>query len=393
MKFAIINTDYPGFLAWHYNRRPELTHESYEAQMRARQESLFGVADFYSRNLSLLGHEALDFYANNELMQRAWAGERGTSGELPPGSAQRLQRISGGVKRAAFQPPLGHLKRLLAPLLPYQGSLEPWLCEVLEAQVRFYKPDVLLNQAMESVRGRILQRLKSHAGLVVGQIASPLPKGEDFTTYDLILSSLPNLVDHFRTLGVAAELHRFGFEPRVLDVVQEPERKIPVSFVGGLSRHHLTRGRLLEAVAGSSDIKVWGYGAEDLPADSMVKSRYQGVAWGEAMYGILSESKLTLNQHIDLAGNFANNMRMFEATGAGALLITDWKVNLEEMFEPGKEVLAYRNPQECVELIQYYLRHDDERAALARAGQERTLREHTYQRRMEELTDIVERYL
>ena len=31
-------------------------------------------------------------------------------------------------------------------------------------------------------------------------------------------------------------------------------------------------------------------------------------------------------------------MRLFEATGAGTLLITDWKVNLHNVFELGKEV-------------------------------------------------------
>jgi spore maturation protein CgeB len=82
-------------------------------------------------------------------------------------------------------------------------------------------------------------------------------------------------------------------------------------------------------------------------------------------------------------------MRLYEATGVGTLLITDWKENLHELFEPGKEVIAYRTPEECGELIQYYLEHEVEREAIARAGQERTLREHTYYQRMQELVDII----
>jgi len=68
-------------------------------------------------------------------------------------------------------------------------------------------------------------------------------------------------------------------------------------------------------------------------------------------------------------------------------------VNLHEIFEPGKEVIAYRTPEECAELIQYYLEHEAERGAIARAGQERTLREHTYYQRMQELVEIVRKYL
>ena len=78
---------------------------------------------------------------------------------------------------------------------------------------------------------------------------------------------------------------------------------------------------------------------------------------------------------------------------SAACSITDWKKNLHEMFEPGKEVVAYRTPEECVEMVKYYLDHDDERQAIARAGQQRTLRDHTFHQRMQELVDIVQRYL
>ena len=120
---------------------------------------------------------------------------------------------------------------------------------------------------------------------------------------------------------------------------------------------------------------------------------YRGKAWGLEMYRILRSSKMTLNHHIDVAQHYANNMRLFEATGVGTLLITDWKENLHEMFEPGKEVVAYRSPDECVELIQYFLEHGDERESIAYAGQRRTLAEHTYHHRMLEFIDIVRKHL
>jgi spore maturation protein CgeB len=66
---------------------------------------------------------------------------------------------------------------------------------------------------------------------------------------------------------------------------------------------------------------------------------------------------------------------------------------LGELFEIGKEVLAYSSAEEAAELIHYYLAHPDEAQAIARAGQARTLGEHTYWHRMEELVPILERYL
>jgi spore maturation protein CgeB len=110
------------------------------------------------------------------------------------------------------------------------------------------------------------------------------------------------------------------------------------------------------------------------------------------MFQVLKNSLLTLNHHGNIPP-FANNMRLFEATGVGTLLITDWKENLHEMFEPGKEVVAYRSAEECAELIRYYLEHEGERSAIAHAGQQRTLREHTYYQRVQELVDIIEGHL
>jgi len=54
MRILVLNADYPRFLAWFYRRQPGLENTSYAAQMAARNASLFGVADFYSRNFTAL---------------------------------------------------------------------------------------------------------------------------------------------------------------------------------------------------------------------------------------------------------------------------------------------------------------------------------------------------
>ena len=60
------------------------------------------------------------------------------------------------------------------------------------------------------------------------------------------------------------------------------------------------------------------------------------------------------------------------------------------MFAPGTEAVAYETSQELVDQVRYYLEHEDERAEIAAAGQARTLRDHTYGRRMKELAALLE---
>lgn len=139
-------------------------------------------------------------------------------------------------------------------------------------------------------------------------------------------------------------------------------------------------------------LKIWAPTLRQLPAGSVLHSHYAGQAWGAEMYQILQSSNVTLNHHGNVAP-YANNMRLFEATGVGAFLLTDWKSNLSDMFDIGKELVAYRTVEECAELIRYYLAHDEEREAIARAGQTRTLRDHTYAHRMQELMGIIEKHV
>ena len=66
------------------------------------------------------------------------------------------------------------------------------------------------------------------------------------------------------------------------------------------------------------------------------------------MYQVLRRSRITLNSHIDMAGNEAGNMRLFEATGAGTFLLTDFKDNLDTLFAPDCEVAAWRSIDDCL---------------------------------------------
>lgn len=393
MNFLVLNTDYPDFLRWLYAWHPGLERRPYEEQMQARVESLFGVADFYSSNLRKLGHEAYDIHANNEFMQKAWAREHDVQIEEPAPFEQRMRTVLQHARRVAAHTPLRYLRLLFRPILGFLDDQQDWFYKILAAQIKYYKPDVILNQAMDGIYSRFLKEMKPYVRLLMGQIASPLPKDEDWSVYDLVISSLPNFVQHFRSLGIHSELNHLGFEPRVFNILDNINKDIPASFIGGLSHAHEERIQLLEYLCRQFDIQIWGTGIESLPDNSPIRHYYREQAWGWDMYQILSRSKATLNFHGRWSGTYANNCRLYEATGVGTLLITDWKENLHQMFEPGKEVIAYRTPEECAELIQYYLTHDNEREAIAKAGQQRTLREHTYYQRMQELVDIVRKYL
>lgn len=390
----MLNADYPEYLTTFYSCHPGLKNKPYDEQIRVRNESLFGTVDFYSSNLRKLGVEAYDIYLNNEFMQKAWAREHLRGVHKTSRRRQRWRKIFQRAVTIAAKTPLRCL-RSLVPARIRSASQDSWYYDILAAQIREAKPDIVLNEAMNWLSSDFLREMKPQIRLLVGQhAATKLREENDYTVYDLIVSSFPPTLDWFRQKGIPAELNRLGFEPRVLSEIKLEERVFGVTFIGRFfAGIYDSRARFLELLCERIEqVKVWGTGADELPVTSPIRRCYMGQAWGREMYQILRKSKITLNHHGDIAP-YANNMRLYEATGTGTLLVTDWKENLHEMFEPGKEVVAYRTPEECVDLVKYYLDHDEESEVIAHAGQQRTLREHTYYERMQELMAIARNYL
>lgn len=87
----------------------------------------------------------------------------------------------------------------------------------------------------------------------------------------------------------------------------------------------------------------------------------------------------------------AVNQRVFDVPAAGGFLLTDFREQLAEVLEPGREVICYRQPEEIPELVHFYLAHPSERRRLVQAARERVLGEHTYLHRVQTILACLRR--
>jgi GT2 family glycosyltransferase/spore maturation protein CgeB/tetratricopeptide (TPR) repeat protein/protein-L-isoaspartate O-methyltransferase len=85
------------------------------------------------------------------------------------------------------------------------------------------------------------------------------------------------------------------------------------------------------------------------------------------------------------------NMRVFEALACGSMLLTnDLRDNgQEELFHDGVHLATYRDPEEMLDKIGFYLAHDEVRERIAAAGMAEVKEKHTYRLRMEKILAIV----
>jgi glycosyltransferase involved in cell wall biosynthesis len=372
--FLIVDTYYPAFLATFHENHRELVGSDYEEALGALMATCFGTSDFYSKNLRLLGHDAADVIANDRVLQAKWAATHDVALISPSARQKLMRRIPHGAR----------------------FTREPnWILPLLAQRIKLERPDVLYFQDLSLCEPRFIRTIRPFVKLIVGQIASLPPPDSYLHGCDLILTSFPRYVERFRSMGINSEQLGIGFEPAVLNRLSKKSSPYEAVFVGGFAYVHAEGTATLEKVAREIDLDVWGYGAENIKADSPLRRHFHGEAWGLEMYDVLFNSKLAINRHGLVSPeneNFANNMRLYEATGVGSMLITDEKDNLDELFEVGSEVVSYRDADDLVEKVRYYLAHEEERRAIARAGQKRTLRSHTYLQRMKELEQIIEAY-
>jgi spore maturation protein CgeB len=396
MRILRLTTLYPSYVARFYADRPGLGGEGYAAQRKALDVDAFAWADFWNTAFAPLGHEFWDIPFNVEPMQRAWA----------------LEHVAKG-KRG--------------------GSLE----EIALRQARWFRPDVLW---FDDENAALLSRIRSevpsiHA--VLGWSGSLITGGEVPSRVDLMLSSAPEAVEVFRRKGLRAEVLRHAYDPRIGERLRARSARWSVSFVGHLlpgPRFHDARRRLLEHVAGATPLTVFcpeagasmeervrrrvrsavggvvrglravGVPGRVLEAQPMLRraASWQSpglgpalrrtvhpAVYGLSMYQTLLDSSVTLNIHADSSPKYASNMRLFEASGVGTCLLTDWKEDLNSLLEVDREVAAYRSPEECVEKIRWLLEHPAERDEIARRGRVRAERDHTFGRRAVELEALI----
>ncbi|MBD3266760.1 glycosyltransferase, partial [bacterium] len=86
----------------------------------------------------------------------------------------------------------------------------------------------------------------------------------------------------------------------------------------------------------------------------------------------------------------STNPRVYDVLAAGGFLLTEYKPILEEEFQQEKHLVWYHSPEEMREKVVYYLEQEEEREAIARAGQEYVLQHATYKQRIQTMIDTIE---
>lgn len=360
MKLHFFTTYYPPFLTQFYSSHPNFNYLSFAEMQQLLLNQHFadtGAAFHFSK---AAGNEAFITIANCEALQKKWAQEN-----------------------------------------DFVFSDSNWAYEIALAQIKFFKPEVFFIESIFEYYGAFIAAAKQYCKRIAAWISTPYNNSLNLANIDLILSSTPTFVEGFRKQGIASEYLLPAFDARVLQHLDANAKKdIPFSFIGGWSHVHVIRKKIISQLAATTPIQIWGYGFKQtfskrslsyykdllFPENKVVLKAYKGEAWGLDMYKILNRSLITFNIHESLLQGRVGNMRMFEATGAGTLLLNDMGTNLAELFVPDKEIVVYNSVDEAIEKMNYLLAHPEKAIEIGKNAQLRTLKDYNYEIYIAQLT-------
>lgn len=189
---------------------------------------------------------------------------------------------------------------------------------------------------------------------------------DDWQNYDIIAVASKTYAQKLKEVGINALYVPQFTNPQKFYPAPKNELKQDILFVG--SNWH-DRTSLRYAIESGFDVAVYGYNWQGFIPQEMYKAPYIS---NQELNQYYSSAKIVLNDHRpDMkTWGFINN-RIYDATAAGALVISDYMPEIEAVY--GNSVPMYKNKEELAHLLQYYLSHEEERLSLAQKARNITL--------------------
>lgn len=259
--------------------------------------------------------------------------------------------------------------------------------DILLAQIEAHRTEVFYNLDPVRYPSRFVARLPQCVKRKLAWRAAP-SGASDFGAYDLILCNFPSFIEKYKALGWRAAHFTPSHDPEMSAYAANEDRPIDVLFVGGYSRHHADRAKILDAVAGLRDRYAIEFCLDrsrltalaETPLGligplrphrrtSSIRAVSAPPVFGRQLYEKMSRAKIVLNGNgaIDIVGRERGNMRCWETLGLGAAMLSD-EGDYPDGMEPDVTMCAYHDGADAVAKLQNMLSGAGAHRALARAG-------------------------
>jgi len=404
-KLVKITSYYKDFLSYYYEKHPDISDQSYSEQHQHLMRQRFAWSDAYAEAFSNLGYEANEIVANARPLQKRWCDEN---------------NLSTGADK-----------------------------DILLHQVKSLKPDIIWMQDSYTFNGAFVKQIKDQVPsvkLVIGNCCSPISPQYygAFKAFDLITVCAPYFKNLLESNGLPECLIiPHAFDHRILEAIKEKKQaEHDFLFTGSIildQQFHNERIQFLEAliqqkidinllinlnqnsskglairqaayiasrifktsglniinqkIEGLNKVSKLNYFPTSSKVSKALSAKIKSPVFGLEMFREIANSKIAFNVHGDIAANFAANMRMYEVTGMGTCLLTDWKPDIDQYFKPDEEIVTYKSLADAKEKVTWLLNNPAQLKQIGQQGQKRTLEQHTFKARAQVIDSKIKQLL
>jgi spore maturation protein CgeB len=357
----------------------ELESLDYEKYYHWLMAQRLGLSDHLTYFLNQAGWQAREYLPGDRILARKLSA----SGEI---SGRKMIGLKAALKQAAGT----SLKDLLHLRLHLGWEKQRLEC-LMENYIETFRPDVIFVREPCHLDGRFFNRFRKKC-VIAGFIACNTnhPINWDAHRHDLLFTLTPEYVNFFKVQGIETHLLEYGVDERIAREVADLPKIHDCTFVGYLGTQTQThKTRLMDAVATSMDFKWWGVKGTELAKFPALERSWQGETAGIDMLRIYKQSRMVLNDYVDMAAGVNVNMRTKEVMNVGSMLLTRRASNIEVLEREGA-LATFGDAEECLGKIRYYLDHEKEREAIAAKGLQLAMREFNYRDISAKLMQVLE---
>ena len=207
---------------------------------------------------------------------------------------------------------------------------------------------------------------------------------DEYNSYDYVFFASQKMHDVFASkLHVSSGVAQQCVDDSAMVYEEGHDKQYELLFVG--NSRHVFRPILKDLIPTEHKLTVYGRHWEKFPVQDYVVSDYMDNSKvGQAYH----DAKILLNDHWDdMRENGIISNRIFDALAVGAFIISDDIPEIHELF--GDNVVTYHGREDLKEKIDYYLKHEEERDAKAKAGQKIALNGHTFRDRVAVMVKVI----
>ena len=277
---------------------------------------------------------------------------------------------------------------------------------LLENKIEEFKPDILYIQNSVYFTNQEILGLKKKFPFIkyiISWICTPLKKEilSILDCSDLILTCSKEYYNNLSKIHKNVIQINHAYDERNFNQIELADRKFDVSFCGSIiikKNFHIKRLHILKKINSNIDkLNISGqmnlYYKELLNFQNLnnylqIKKILKEPVYGSDYFRMLSNSKICINTHADNQ-KFSGNMRLFDVTGQGSLLVTDKTKDSNQFFIPDEECVEYDNADEAVDKIKWLFKNPKKMLEIAENGRKKTLKFFSYKKKCEKIKNII----